>query len=82
MPRSKLKITKIEDYKNFLQKFKITKIEDYKKFSQLQLYSSTKHSYNTVQWGIGKVTQFCMSFIALWSQNGRFQTPQSCQFSN
>jgi len=21
-------------------------------------------------------------FMALWSQNGRFQTPQSCQFSN
>jgi len=34
--RSKLKITKIEDYKNFLQKFKITKIEDYKNLAQLQ----------------------------------------------
>jgi len=30
LPRSKLKITKTEDYKIFLQKFKITKIEDYK----------------------------------------------------
>ena len=29
-----------------------------------------------------KLTQFCVSFIALWSQNGRFQTPQSCQFLN
>jgi len=28
------------------------------------------------------LTQFCVSFIALWSQNGSFQTPQSCQFSN
>ena len=35
--RSKLKITKIEDYKNFLQKLKITKIEDYKNLAQLQL---------------------------------------------
>jgi len=26
--------------------------------------------------------QFCVSFIALWSQNGRFQTPQSCQILN
>ena len=46
--RSKLKITKIEDYKNFLQKFKITKIEDYKNLAQLQ------HSFKTVsqsEWG-------------------------------
>ena len=34
--RSKLKITKIEDYKNFLQKFKVAKIEDYKNLAQLQ----------------------------------------------
>ena len=27
-------------------------------------------------------TQFCVSFIALWSLNGSFQTPQSCQFLN
>jgi len=27
-----------------------------------------------------KQTQVCVSFIGLWSQNGRFQTPQSCQF--
>jgi len=27
-------------------------------------------------------TQFCVSFIALWSQNGSFQTPQIFQFSN
>jgi len=26
-----------------------------------------------------KQTQFCVSFIALWSQNRSFQTPQSCQ---
>jgi len=25
-------------------------------------------------------TKFCVSFIALWSQNGIFQTPKSCQF--
>jgi len=25
-----------------------------------------------------KQTQFCLSFIALWSQNGSFQTLQSC----
>jgi len=28
--------------------------------------------------GLIKQTQFCVSFIALWSQNGSFQTPQSC----
>ena len=32
--------------------------------------------------GLVKLTQFCLSFIALWSQNGSFQTLQSCQFSN
>ena len=32
--------------------------------------------------GLVKLTQFCVSFIALCSQNGSFQTPQSCQFSN
>ena len=26
--------------------------------------------------------QFCVSFIALWSQNWSFQTPQRCQFFN
>jgi len=31
---------------------------------------------------IGKQTQFCVSFIALWSQNLSYQTPQSCHFSN
>jgi len=29
--------------------------------------------------GLVKLTQFCVSFIALWPQNGSFQTPQSCQ---
>jgi len=28
--------------------------------------------------GLVKLTQFCLSFIALWSQNGSFQAPQSC----
>ena len=28
--------------------------------------------------GLVKQTQFCVSFIALWSQNRSFQTPQSC----
>jgi len=28
--------------------------------------------------GLVKLTQFCLSLIALWSQNGSFQTPQSC----
>ena len=32
--------------------------------------------------GVAKLTQFCVSFIALWSQNGSVQTPQSCQFFN
>jgi len=32
--------------------------------------------------GLVKLTQFCVSFIALWPQNGSFQTPQRCQFSN
>ena len=32
--------------------------------------------------GLVKLTQFCVSFISLWAQNGSFQTPQSCQFSN
>jgi len=32
--------------------------------------------------GLVKLTQFCVSFIALWAQNGSFQTLQSCQFSN
>ena len=32
--------------------------------------------------GLVKLSQFYMSFIALWSQNGSFQTPQSCHFSN
>jgi len=30
--------------------------------------------------GLVKLTQFCVSFIALCSQNGSFQTRQSCQF--
>ena len=32
--------------------------------------------------GLVKLTQFCVSFIALWSQNGSFQALQICQFSN
>ena len=32
--------------------------------------------------GMVKQTHFCVSFIALWSQNGSFQTLRSCQFSN
>ena len=28
-----------------------------------------------------KLTQFCVRLVALWSQNGSFQTPQSCRFS-
>jgi len=32
--------------------------------------------------GLVKQTQFCLSFIALWSQNGSFQTPRCCQFIN
>ena len=32
--------------------------------------------------GLVKLTQFCVSFIALRSLNGSFQTPQSCQFLN
>jgi len=32
--------------------------------------------------GLVKLTQFCVSFIVLWSQNGSFETPQSCQFLN
>jgi len=32
--------------------------------------------------GLVKLTQFCVSFIALWLQNGSFQIPQSCKFSN
>jgi len=30
--------------------------------------------------GLVKQMQFCVSFFALWSQNGSFQTPQRCQF--
>ena len=29
-----------------------------------------------------KQTQFCVSLIVLWSQNGSFETLQSCQFLN
>jgi len=32
--------------------------------------------------GLVKQTQFCVSFITLWSRNGSFKTPQSCQFLN
>jgi len=32
--------------------------------------------------GLVKLTQFCVNLIALWLQNGSFQTPQSCQFLN
>jgi len=32
--------------------------------------------------GSVKQMQFCVSFIALWSQNGSFQTSQSCEFLN
>ena len=32
--------------------------------------------------GLIKQMQFCVSFIDLWSQNGSFQTSQSCQFLN
>ena len=28
-----------------------------------------------------KLTQFWVRLVALWSQNGSFQTPQSCRFS-
>ena len=31
---------------------------------------------------LARKTQFCVSFIALWPQNGSFPTPQSCQFIN
>jgi len=31
---------------------------------------------------IGKANVFCVRFIALWSQNGCFQTLQSCRFLN
>jgi len=30
--------------------------------------------------GLAKLTQFCVSLFALWSQNESFQTPQSCHF--
>jgi len=29
-----------------------------------------------------KLMQFCMSLIVLWSQNGSFQAPRTCQFLN
>jgi len=32
--------------------------------------------------GLVKQTQFCVSCVALWSQNGRFQTPPSFQIFN
>ena len=32
--------------------------------------------------GLIKLTQFYVSFIALWPQTGSFQTSQSCLFSN
>jgi len=32
--------------------------------------------------GLVRLTQFCVTFIALLSQNGSFQTPQSCGFLN
>jgi len=32
--------------------------------------------------GLGKKTQFCVSFIALWSQKGSFGTTKSCKLSN
>ena len=31
--------------------------------------------------GLVKLTHFCVSFTALWQQNGSFQTLQRCQFS-
>jgi len=59
-------------------------------------YAAAGEVYNTFRWcsrvtkrgtgrlihGLLKQTHFCMSFIALWSQNGSFETPQSCQFFN
>jgi len=43
------------------------------------------HEWRKVEqgdWYTDRQTQFCLSFIALWWQNGRFQIPQSCQFIN
>ena len=42
----------------------------------------TKGAVRRLIHGLVKIRQFCMSFIALWSQNRSFQTPQSCQFLN
>jgi len=44
--------------------------------------SDGRRSVMRLMHGLVKLTQFCVSFVDLWPQNGSFQSPQSCQFSN
>ena len=46
------------------------------------VFRVTKIGTNTLMHRLVKKTEFCVCLIAMWSQNGNFPTPQSCQFLN
>jgi len=52
------------------------------KYLGLALTSDGRYKVSRLIHGLVKLTQFCVKFIALWSQNGSLQTPQSCQLLN
>jgi len=58
-------------------------LQQVKKFKHLGVvFASDGRWSEEIDTRLVTLTQFCVSFIAGWSQNGSFQTPQSCQFSN
>jgi len=58
-------------------------LQQVKKFKHLGVvFASDARWSKEIDKRMVKLTQFCVSFVALWPQNESFQTPQSCHFSN
>jgi len=52
------------------------------KYLGVEFTSDARLGTRRLMHGLEQQTQYYVSFIALWSQNGSVQTPQSWQFSN
>jgi len=59
----------------------LQQVETYK-YIGLVFMCDGRRSPRRLMHALVRITLFCVSFIALWSQNGSFQTLQSSQFSN
>ena len=59
-------------------------LQQVEKFKYLGVVFTSDGRRSPRMWihGLAKLTHFCVTFTPLWHQNGSFQTPQSCQFSN